>query len=94
MKNLKIDMLDLACEKYVEILQDAIRRVYTEDPIETVSLFLGMGIAQNVIYQKLIDLDCTPDEIERSKERVDEISREIIANVKGKMTIPSDGEKV
>ena len=30
MKNLKIDMLDLACEKYVEILQDAIRRGYTD----------------------------------------------------------------
>jgi len=94
MKDLKIDMLDLACEKYVEILQDAIRRGYTENPVETVSLFLGLGIAQNVIYQKLIDLECTPGEIEQAKAKVDEISREIIANVKGIMAIPSDGEKV
>lgn len=94
MKSLKKDMLDLACEKYVEILQYAIRRGYTEDPMDIVALFLGLGIAQNVIYQKLIDLDCTVGEIEQAKEKVDEISREIIATVKGKMAIPSDGEKV
>ena len=90
----KVDMLDMACEKYVEILQNAVRKGYTNDPAQLVSLFLGLGIAQNVLYQKLVDLDCTVEEIERAKEKVDAVSREIIASVKGKFTIPPTDEKV
>ena len=54
----KIDnetMLDMACEKYVEILSNAVRKGYTKDPLDVVSLFLGLGIAQNVMYQKLVE---------------------------------------
>tara|TARA_Y100001938_G_C8012130_1_gene390587 strand:- start:476 stop:763 length:288 start_codon:yes stop_codon:yes gene_type:complete len=90
----KIDMLDFACEKYVEILQYAIKKGYTGDPINIVSFFLGLGIAQNVMYQKLVDMDCTVEEIERAKKKVDEISTEIIASVKGKVTVPPSKEKV
>lgn len=95
MKNIeRADMLDMACEKYIEILQDAIRRGYTNNSVDIVSLFLGLGIAQNVLYQKLVDLECTVDQIEKAKARVEEVSREIIANVKGRVTIPPSNEKV
>ena len=93
-KDIKAEMIDLACEKYVEILHEAIQKGYTSDPVEVVTFFLGLGIAQNVIYQKLIDLDCTPEDIEKARAKVDEISTEIIASVKGKVTVPPSGEKV
>lgn len=87
-------MLDKACEKYVEILQDAIRRGYTTDAVDLVSLFLGLGIAQNVMYQKLVDIGCAVGDIEQAKEKVDEVSTEIIASVKGKFTTTGSDEKV
>jgi len=93
----KIDhetMLDMACEKYVEILSNAVRKGYTKDPMDVVSLFLGLGIAQNVMYQKLVDMDCTVDDIDQAKKKVDEISNHIIASVKGKFNVPASDEKV
>ena len=50
MKNLEnTEVFDAACERYIEILHDAIKRGHTEDPLMIVAFFLGLGIELNVL---------------------------------------------
>jgi hypothetical protein len=90
----KEDLIDEAYEVYLKILSDAIREGRIDDPKKLVGLFLGLNIAENIMYQKLLDSGCTIEAIEMSKERVSEISRNIIAQVRGKFVFQSDDEKV
>ena len=86
-------LLAEAYEVYSKILEEAIRSGRTQEPFRLVGLFLGLNLAENIIYQKLIDTGCTIESIEKSKEKVEVMARDIIAAVKGKMiTPPSDDE--
>ena len=87
-------LMEEAYAVYTKILSAAIREGYTEDPLKMVAFFLGLNIAENIMYQKLIDTGCTIESIEKSKEKVSRISRDIIAQVKGKIVQPGDDEKV
>tara|TARA_Y100001938_G_scaffold135318_1_gene196832 strand:- start:458 stop:751 length:294 start_codon:yes stop_codon:yes gene_type:complete len=81
-------LMDEAYEVYSEILSRAIQRGTLDDPLKMVGLFLGLNIAENIMYQKLVDSGCTIESIEESKQKVSRISQKIIAQVKGKLVIP------
>jgi len=81
-------LMDAAYEVYSEILGAAIRDGSLDDPLKMVGLFLGLNIAENIMYQKLLDSGCTIESIEESKQKVTRISQKIIAQVKGKLVIP------
>jgi len=81
-------LIDEAYKVYSEILGNAIRNGAIDDPLKMVGLFLGLNIAENIMYQKLIDSGCTIESIEESKQKVSRISQKIIAQVKGKLVIP------
>jgi hypothetical protein len=86
-------LMDEAYAVYSEILGRAIRDGSLDDPMRMVGLFLGLNIAENIMYQKLLDSGCTIASIEESKERVTTISQKIIAQVRGKLVIPdSNGD--
>jgi len=87
-------LLEEAYEVYFKLLTDAVRDGVTEDALKMVGFFLGLNIAENIMYHKLLDSGCTIESIEASKEKVSEISQDIIAKVRGKIVVPSDGEKV
>tara|TARA_Y100000356_G_C11135542_1_gene222429 strand:- start:117 stop:407 length:291 start_codon:yes stop_codon:yes gene_type:complete len=90
----KTDLLDEAYEVYFKILSEAVREGRTEDPLKMVGLFLGLNIAENIMYQKLLDCGCTIEAIEKSKEKVSEISQDIIAKVRGKFIVSSGEDEV
>jgi len=90
----KEEILDEAYEVYFKILTQAVQDGTVEDPLKLVGFFLGLNIAENILYQKLIDCGCTIETIEKSKEKISRISRDIIAQVRGKVVIATDGEKV
>ena len=86
-------LMDEAYMVYSEILSRAIRDGSLDDPMRMVGLFLGLNIAENIMYQKLLDSGCTIGSIEESKTRVSTISQKIIAQVRGKLVIPdSEGD--
>ena len=87
-------ILEEAYEVYFKLLSEAVRDGVVDDPLKMVGFFLGLNIAENIMYQKLLDTGCTIEAIEISKEKVSEISQDIIAKVRGKFIIPTDGEKV
>jgi len=78
---------------YSEILARAIRDGTMDDPLKMVGLFLGLNIAENIMYQKLLESGCTISSIEESKAKVAGISQKIIAQVKGKMVLPDPEDK-
>lgn len=86
-------LMDEAYAIYTDILGRAIRDGSLDDPIKMVGLFLGLNIAENILYQKLLDSGCTIGDIEDSKERVSIISQKIIAQVKGKLVISDPEDK-
>jgi hypothetical protein len=86
-------LIDEAYKVYSEILGNAIRNGAIDDPLKMVGLFLGLNIAENIMYQKLIDSGCTIESIEESKRKVSHISQKIIAQVKGKLVIPDSEDK-
>lgn len=87
-------ILEEAYEVYLKLLTEAVQDGVVDDPLKMVGFFLGLNIAENIMYQKLIDTGCTIEALELSKEKVAELSQDIIAKVRGKFIIPSDGEKV
>ena len=88
------DLMDEAYEVYFKILSDAIREGSLEDPQKMVGLFLGLNIAENIMYQKLLDSGCTIEAIEMSKEKITNISQDIIAKVRGQFITTDPGEEV
>lgn len=90
----KEDLIEEAYEVYFKILSEAVREERLDDPLKMVGLFLGINIAENIMYQKLLDSGCTIEAIEKSKERVSAISQDIIAKVRGKFIFSNTGEKV
>ena len=79
----KIDkdaILEEAYEVYLKLLTEAVRDGVVEDPLKMVGFFLGLNIAENIMYQKLLDSGCTIEAIEMSKEKVSDISQDIIEN--------------
>jgi len=86
-------LMDEAYAVYADILSRAIRDGSMDDPLKMVGLFLGLNIAENIMYQKLLDSGCTIESIEDSKRRVTAISHKIIAQVKGKMVISDPEDK-
>ena len=87
-------LLAEAYEVYSQILEEAIRTGRTQDPFRLVGLFLGLSLAENIIYQKLVDTGCTIESIEMSKEKVEGMAQDIIAAVKGKMVAPPSDDEV
>jgi len=87
-------LMEEAYRVYVGILKTAIESGSIEDPLKMVGLFLGINMAETIMYQKLIDSGCTIESIEKSKEKVLNMSQEIIAQVKGKFVVTGDDEKV
>ena len=87
-------LLEEAYKTYSKILSEAIRTGQIDDPFKMVGLFLGLNIAENIMYQKLLDSGCTIEAIEKSKEKVERISQDIIAKVRGKFVQPTDIEEV
>jgi len=85
-------LMDEAYTVYSELLARAIRSGAMEDPIKMVGLFLGLNIAENIMYQKLLDSGCTIGDIEESKKKVTTVSQRIIAQVKGKLVLPDSEE--
>ena len=85
-------LMDEAYTVYSEILGQAIRDGSLDDPVKMVGLFLGLNIAENIMYQKLLDSGCTIQAIEESKEKVASISQKIIAQVRGKLVIPPSSD--
>lgn len=85
-------LMDEAYGVYSEILSKAIKDGAMDDPLKMVGFFLGLNIAENIMYQKLLDSGCTIESIEESKAKVTKISQKIIAQVRGKlvMTDPED----
>ena len=90
----KDDLLSEAYDVYTKILEEAIQTGRTQDPFKLVALFLGLNLAENIIYQKLVDSGCTIESIEKSKEKIEGMARDIIASVKGKMITPPSDDKV
>tara|TARA_Y100001937_G_scaffold125802_1_gene193418 strand:+ start:1828 stop:2121 length:294 start_codon:yes stop_codon:yes gene_type:complete len=90
----KDDLLEEAYEVYSKILEDAVNSGRTQDPFLLVALFLGLNLAENIIYQKLVDSGCTIESIEKSKEKIEGMAQDIIASVKGKMMAPPSDDKV
>ena len=90
----KEDLLDEAYEVYLKILSEAVQEGRTEDPLKMVGFFLGLNIAENIMYQKLLDTGCTIEAIEKSKEKVSDIRKDIIATVRGKFVVPANKHKV
>ena len=86
-------LMDEAYAVYADILSRAIRDGSLDDPMKMVGLFLGLNIAENIMYQKLLDSGCTIQDVEDSKERVNLISQKIIAQVKGKLVISDPEDK-
>lgn len=86
-------LMDEAYTVYADILNRAIRDGSMDDPLKMVGLFLGLNIAENIMYQKLLDSGCTIESIEDSKSRVTAISHKIIAQVKGKLVISDPEDK-
>jgi hypothetical protein len=86
-------LMDEAYAVYADILSRAIRDGSMDDPLKMVGLFLGLNIAENIMYQKLLDSGCTIESIEDSKNRVTAISHKIIAQVKGKLVISDPEDK-
>jgi len=87
-------ILEEAYEVYFKLLSEAVKEGVVDDPLKMVGFFLGLNITENIMYQKLLDSGCTIEAIEISKEKVSEISQDIIAKVRGKFIVPTDGEKV
>jgi len=85
-------LMEEAYTVYSEILGQAIRDGSLDDPVKMVGLFLGLNIAENIMYQKLLDSGCTIQAIEESKEKVASISQKIIAQVRGKLVIPASSD--
>lgn len=90
----KEDILEEAYEVYFKLLTQAVREGSTEDPLKMVGFFLGLNIAENIMYQKLLDCGCTIETVEASKEKVSAISQDIIAKVRGKFVVPGGTEEV
>jgi hypothetical protein len=88
------DIMEEAYEVYFKILSEAVQEGRTQDPLRLVGFFLGLNISENIIYQKLLDSGCTIEDIEKSKERIQEISQRIVAEVKGRVILPSGGEEM
>jgi len=86
-------LMEEAYHVYSEILSNAIRNGSMDDPLKMVGLFLGLNIAENIMYQKLLESGCTIDSIEESKTKVSKISQKIIAQVKGKLVLPDSEDK-
>ena len=87
-------LMEEAYKTYSKILSEAIRTGQVDDPFRMVGLFLGLNIAENIMYQKLLDSGCTIESIEKSKEKVQRISQDIIAQVRGKLVQVTDTEEV
>jgi hypothetical protein len=87
------ELMDEAYAVYSDILARAIRDGAMDDPVRMVGLFLGLNIAENIMYQKLLDSGCTIESIEESKKRVTTISHKIIAQVRGKLVLPDPEDK-
>jgi len=87
-------LLEEAYKTYSRILSEAIRDGQIDDPFKMVGLFLGLNIAENIMYQKLLDSGCTIESIEKSKKKVERISQDIIAKVRGKFVQTVDEEEV
>jgi hypothetical protein len=87
-------LMEEAYKTYSKILSEAIRTGQVDDPFRMVGLFLGLNIAENIMYQKLLDSGCTIESIEKSKKKVERISHDIIAKVRGKFVQPIDEEEV
>ena len=87
-------LMQEAYNTYTEILESAIREGKIKDPFLMVGFFLGLNMAENIMYQKLVDAGCTIDSIEKSKKKIEEMSCDIIATVKGKMVAPGSDDKV
>jgi hypothetical protein len=87
-------ILEAAYEVYINLINDAFAQGHIEDPLGMVSFFLGLHIAENIMYQKLVDNGCTIASIEQSREKINRISQDIIASVKGKMVQNPPDEKV
>ena len=90
----KDDLLEEAYAVYTKILEEAIKSGRTKDPFLLVALFLGLNLAENIIYQKLVDSGCTIESIEKSKEKVEGMARDIITSVKGKVLAPPPDDTV
>lgn len=90
----KKDLIDEAYEVYFKILSEAVREGRTEDPLKMVGLFLGLNIAEQIMYQKLLDCGCTIEAVEKSKEKVSEISQDIISKVRGTFIVGSGDTEV
>ncbi len=58
------DIMEEAYEVYFKILSEAVQEGRTQDPLRLVGFFLGLNIAENIIYQKLLDTGCTIEDIE------------------------------
>ena len=87
-------LMEEAYKTYSKILAEAIRTGQVDDPFRMVGLFLGLNIAENIMYQKLLDSGCTIESIEKSKEKVQRISQDISAKVRGKLVQSVDTEEV
>jgi len=87
-------LLEEAYKAYSDILENAIKTGRIDDPFRMVAFFLGLNLAENIMYQKLVDTGCTLESIEKSKEKIEGMSRDIIAAVKGKMVSPGSDEKI
>jgi hypothetical protein len=88
------ELMEEAYRTYSKILSEAIRNGQIDDPFKMVGLFLGLNIAENIMYQKLLDTGCTLESIEKSKKKVERISQNIIAKVRGKVVQPATDEEV
>lgn len=88
------ELIEEAYKTYSKILSEAIRAGQIDDPFKMVGLFLGLNIAENIMYQKLLDTGCTIESIEKSKKKVERISQEIIAKVRGKVVQTTEPEEV
>jgi len=88
------ELIEEAYKTYTKILSDAIRLGQVDDPLKMVGLFLGLNIAENIMYQKLLDSGCTIESIEKSKKKVERISQDIIAQVRGKLVQGGGDDKV
>jgi hypothetical protein len=87
-------LLEEAYKTYSKILSEAIRSGQIDDPFKMVGLFLGLNIAENIMYQKLLDTGCTIESIEKSKEKIERVSQDIIAKVRGKIVQKATDEEV
>ena len=87
-------LLAEAYKVYSKILEEAVGTGQTQDPFSLVGLFLGLNLAENIIYHKLVESGCSIESIEKSKEKVSKMAQDIIASVKGKMVAPGSDDEV